>query len=52
MAGAEGAFEIDYALYVVGLRAFHVIAMAPAPAYPGVRDELRQAQRSFEPPTD
>jgi hypothetical protein len=52
LAGAEGAFEMDYAVYVVGLRAFHVIAMAPAPAYPGVRDELRRAQLSFEPPTD
>ncbi|WP_143140946.1 hypothetical protein [Nannocystis exedens] len=52
VAGAEGAFEIDYAIYVLGLRAFHVVAMAPAPAYPGVRDELRQAQLSFEPPND
>lgn len=52
VAGAQGAFEIDYAVYVVGLRAFHVIAMAPAPAYPGVRDELRRAQLSFEPPDD
>ncbi|MDC0720973.1 hypothetical protein [Nannocystis bainbridge] len=52
VAGAAGAFEIDYAIYVVGLRAFHLLATAPAPAYPGVQGQLRQVLRSFEPPGD
>lgn len=52
VAGPSGALEMDYATYVVGLRAFHVIAAAPGPAYPGVRDELQRALASFEPPND
>ena len=52
VAGPSGALEMDYATYVVGLRAFHIIAAAPVAAYPGVRDELRRALASFEPPSD
>ncbi|MCY1059805.1 hypothetical protein [Nannocystis sp. SCPEA4] len=52
VTGPGGAVEADFAIYVVGLRAFHVVALAPTPAYPGVADELRRAILSFEPPTD
>ncbi|MBZ5711042.1 hypothetical protein [Nannocystis pusilla] len=35
------------AIYVVGLHTFHVVALAPIPAYPSVADELRRAILSF-----
>lgn len=44
------ALEYDYAVVVAGTRAFQIIGFSRAEFYPQVKDDLRRALESFEPP--
>jgi hypothetical protein len=44
------ALEYDYAVVVVGSQAFQIIGFSRAEFYPQVKDDLKRALESFEPP--